>query len=73
MPTPSGKATAMPAMETDAASRMFEALKITPPSRALHIFPVSTWAMSVRKLRPSLPKLPSVKAASSENSSIPIV
>lgn len=32
MPTPNGKATAIPASETDADNRMFEALKITPPT-----------------------------------------
>ena len=38
IPTPRGKATARPAIEVDAESRMLEALKMTPPRMMLQIF-----------------------------------
>ena len=37
-PTPNGKATAIPAMETEAESKMLEALKIIPPIKALTMY-----------------------------------
>ena len=60
-PTPNGKATAIPAMETEAESKMLEALKIIPPIKALTMYLVSTCRISSRKPLPESPKLPSVK------------
>ena len=37
-PTPNGKATAIPATDTEAERRILEALKITPPISALAIY-----------------------------------
>ena len=72
MPTPTGKATDMPASDTLAESRMFEALKMTPPRSALHTAAEDTCARSAVKLRPPSPKLPSVKPTSSEKSRMPM-
>ena len=38
IPTPRGKATAIPAIEVDAERRMLDALKITPPRMMLPTF-----------------------------------
>ena len=46
-PTPSGKATESPASDTEAESRMFEALKITPPS-TLRIVPLGDFHIFFR-------------------------
>lgn len=72
-PTPNGKATAIPAMETEAESKMLEALKIIPPIKALTMYLVSTCRISSRKPLPESPKLQSVKTRSKANNKIPIV
>jgi hypothetical protein len=71
-PTPSGKATESPASDTEAESRMFEALKITPPSTTLPMPPHSACARSSRKGRPSVPMLPIVKPRRMAKSTMPI-
>jgi len=72
-PTPNGKATAIPAMDTEAERRILEALKITPPISALAIYAASTCWMSSRKPLPESPKLPSVNTRSRANSKMPMV
>ena len=72
MPTPSGKATDMPAMEVDADRRMLDALKITPPSRIQPKLEAEACPRSWRKGRPCEPKLPRVKASSSAKMTMPI-
>ena len=72
-PTPNGKATAIPAMDTEAERRILEALKITPPISALAIYAAYTCWMSSRKPLPESPMLPSVNTRSKANSKMPMV
>ena len=72
MPTPSGKATAIPAMETEALSRMFDTLKTTAPRTTQPMLDQLAWEISARKGRPSAPMLPAVKASTREKSTIPM-
>ena len=71
-PTPSGKATESPASDTEAESRMFEALKITPPSTTLPTPRASACARSGRNERPSEPMLPMVNPTTSVKSTMPM-
>jgi hypothetical protein len=71
-PTPTGNATAIPAIEVAAVKRIFEALKITPPKNALNTLENLTCAISLIKGLPPDPILPIVKAIRIENKSIPI-
>ena len=72
-PTPKGKATAIPAMDTDAESNIFEALKMIPPISALMMYWDSTCCMSSIKLLPESPKLPNVNTKRKANNRIPMV
>ena len=72
-PTPKGKATAIPAMDTEAESKMLDALKITPPISALIMYWLSSCWISSEKLLPPLPKLPNVNTRSNANSKMPMV
>ena len=71
-PTPSGNATAMPAIDVDADSRILEALKIMPPRMTLPMFCREACPRSSIKCRPSFPMLPIVKDMRRENRTIPI-
>ena len=55
-PTPTGNATASPAMSMAATSRMFDRLKITPPRNAEPSHLASACCRSARKPRPPLPR-----------------
>ena len=67
-----GKATDMPASETEAESRMLDALNTTPPISTLPTDAHDAWARSSTKCRPSVPMLPSVKPITSEKRNMPI-
>ena len=62
----------MPASETEAVSRMLEALKMMPPMMALTMAAPDTWHKSGTKLRPSLPMLPKVRPINTEKSRMPM-
>ncbi len=64
----------MPAIAIAAEVRSLAALKIIPPIKALvnYIITESACLRSSVKLLPCVPVLPSVKAATTENSRMPI-
>ena len=62
----------MPASDTEAESRMFEALKITPPSSTHPTAAHSACPRSARNERPASPVLPIVRPSASAKSTMPI-
>ena len=72
IPTPTGKATAIPAIDIAATSKMLDALNTTPPKNALSIFLESAWAISAVNFLPPSPVLPIVNPSSRANNKIPI-
>ena len=71
-PTPNGKATDIPVIETEAESRILERLNMTPPIRAEARLDASACNKSSTKPRPNSPTLPIVNAARSDKSNTPI-
>ena len=71
-PTPTGNATAMPAMSMAATSRMFDKLKMIPPKNAEPSQRPSACARSAKNPRPPLPELPKVNANNKENRNTPM-
>src|ERR1035438_10152097 len=61
-PKPTGKVSAIPATETAAIISMLAKLKITPPRNANSHCRLPAFMKSSRKLKPSKPRLPAVKA-----------
>ncbi len=70
-PIPMGKATARPHTDTAAINNMLPRLKIRPPTKTYIHWRFPACCKSSRKLNPSYPILPTVKAKTTEANNSP--